>query len=83
MVRVRLSAGVLYPAEGLRLPSASGGSGEYPLGLLHLFPDHHCRRTYLEGVGAGLPAADDSGYGACLSGEISVGILVDGDIHGV
>lgn len=34
---------------------------------------HYRCRTYLEGMGAGLSAADDCGRGACLSGQVSQG----------
>ena len=36
------------------------------LGLLHLFPDYHRSRPYLEGMGTGLSAADDCRSGAGL-----------------
>ena len=60
------AVGLLHPAACLRLPSASGSFRLHHLGLLHLFPDYHRSRPYLEGMGTGLSAADDCRSGAGL-----------------
>ena len=63
-----LPAGFLYPAACLRLPSAPGSIRFDHLGLLNLFPDYHRCRSYLEGMGLGLPATADCRSGIGLPG---------------
>ena len=46
----------------------AGGTGKYHLGILILLLYHHRRRSYLEGVGTCLSAANDCGRGAGLPG---------------
>ena len=48
--------------------TVAGGTGKYHLGILILLLYHHRRRSYLEGVGACLSAANDCGRGAGLPG---------------
>ena len=83
MVHLRLPAGLLHHAARLRLPTVAGGAGKYHLGLLLLLPDHHCRRTYLEGDGAGLPATDDRRYRHGLQGKIPMGTDRHVDLRGL
>ena len=83
MVRVCLPVRLLHPAPCLRLPLVLGGVGFGHVGLLHLFPDYHCCRPHLEGVGTGLPTADDSGRGVGLPGEVPLGTHPDGPVHGL
>ena len=74
VVCVCLPPGLLYPAQGVRLPTVDGGLGCRDMGLLELLLHHYRCRTYLEGDGLGVSAADDSGYRAKLQGEIPVGL---------
>ena len=56
----------------------------YLLGFyILLFLHHHRSRTYMEGVGSGLSAANDSGYSAGIQGKIPMGTGGDGSLHSV
>lgn len=52
--------GSLHSVARLRLPTVAGCIGLSDMGLLVLFPHHHCSWTYLESHGIGLSPADDS-----------------------
>ncbi len=83
MVCICLSLGFLHHAARIQLSTGTGCTGFHHLGFLQLFLYHHRGRTYLEGDGIGLSAPNDSGCGAGLSREISVGIPIDGHLHGL
>ena len=81
VVCFRISPRLLHTPTCIRLPLVSGIIRCCDMGVLKLFLHHHRRRTYLEGVGFGLPAADDSGYCAGLPRALFGGTHRDGHLR--
>ena len=79
---VCLSVGLLYHAACFWFPSASGSVRLCDMGFLQLFPDYHRCRTPVEGVCAGLSAADDWRCAVGLSWKTAVGIPCDSFVCG-